>query len=748
MQYPPPESDPQSHGETPVTADDRALSAYPTRDLPAVGWLGAPPVLPEWKPSSRDWIANRETARMQRISNDALATGPVGTVYPPPTASPILPDIPTSPAIRADAPPRQHRHRRFALLVALILLALLLAGGGGAAYWGYGTYTQMNRAANDGAQHLRDVRALLLTKKRISFTTTTLKQALSDTSTAERDFQQLDDQLQGDAGLISVAGSLPGVGKTARALPPVARMALDVSSGSHDLLDALYQLSQGLPQALSTKGTGMTAAQFQQINTEIEQAQQAFTAAQTQRHQFSPADLPGHSLRSSIAEFDALLPKLNSSFALARSAGTLAPALLGVTQPASYLLEIMDSTELRASGGFIGNYGIVKLSHAKLAGLTISDTYLLDRPYLQTHPNSNAPSPYASWWPFQGIWALRDSNLSPDFPTTARLGEAELAAENSEAVNGVIAITPGFVQQLLKITGPIRVPEYHETITPANLEDRIHFYQRHESLTESLNLPPQDQISSVEKRFTALFGRDLFAALRALPESKRAELFPLVLDALADKDLQVYFNNPQAEQLLAQLQDSDAVLSPAGDSLFVVDTNIGAAKANPYIDEQYHDTIALDARGGAMHTLVILYHYARNGPLYGTGTGYLDHMRIYVPRTAQFRGVSGCPTSYAPSQEVGHTVFACQFYIGYRDYQTITFRWYVPGVATRRGNQWRYNLLVQKQAGNTPLAIITATPPPGATLGAAQSLFSKKAGSVISRHAIRSDWSLWFDYAL
>jgi len=645
-----------------------------------------------------------------------------------------------------DIPARGQSRRpwkRIIFLIAGILLVLIGAGIGG--YWGYSTYRQLDGLANDGAQHLRDVQALLLAKKRFSFSLDNLRKARDDAAIAQQDFQQLADQVQGDAGLLAVAQSLPQFGKTARALPPLTRMALDAATGTHELLDVSYQLAQGLFQAASSKSPGMTAAQFQQVNAIVNQAQQAFAAAQAQRRQFSPDDLPSQSLRSSLAEFDKLLPTLGTVFAQAHTLGTVAPVLLGVTRPATYLLEIMDSTELRASGGFLGNYGIVRLDQAKITSFSVRDTYLLDRPYQQTNPNTTPPEPYASWWPFSG-WGLRDSNLSPDFPTTARLGESELAIEGGGHVDGVIAITPGFIQQLLRVTGPIHVPEYQQTVTPANLEDLIHYYQRHESVTQSLNLPPEDQVSSVEKRFTAIFGRDLFTALQALPQNKRAEIVPIVVAALQDKDLQMYFNDPQAEQLLTQFGFSDRLLSPSGDSLMVVDTNIGAAKANPYIDEQYHDTVVLDAYGGATHTLTIQYHYARTGNLYGLGTGYLDHVRVYIPHTAQFRSVSGCPTSYPPDQEVGHTVLACQFFIAYRDYQTITFRWYVPNAAVQQADQWRYNFLVQKQAGNAPLVIITISPPPGAKVTATQSLLEQSAGTLTTRHAILADWPLWVNY--
>ena len=42
-------------------------------------------------------------------------------------------------------------------------------------------------------------------------------------------------------------------------------------------------------------------------------------------------------------------------------------------------LEVLDSTELRPGGGFIGNYGIATFSGGRLTAAHITDTYLLDK---------------------------------------------------------------------------------------------------------------------------------------------------------------------------------------------------------------------------------------------------------------------------------------------------------------------------------------------------------------------------------
>src|SRR5262249_34451039 len=108
-----------------------------------------------------------------------------------------------------------------------------------------------------------------------------------------------------------------------------------------------------------------------------------------------------------------------------------APALLGVGTPSTYLLLAMDRSELRTGGGFIGNYGILTLQNAHLQQTHLQDTYVLDAAYF-AKTGKEPPATYP-WWPYHGAsaeygWGLRDSNLSPDFPTNARTALGILSA--------------------------------------------------------------------------------------------------------------------------------------------------------------------------------------------------------------------------------------------------------------------------------------------------------------------------------
>src|SRR5213593_2478647 len=250
----------------------------------------------------------------------------------------------------------------------------------------------------------------------------------------------------------------------------------------------------------------------------------------------------------------------------------LAPTLLGIGTPANYLIEVLDSTELRPGGGFIGNYGIATLSGGRLTAAHITDAYVLDRSFEATGKSIAYPPAYA-WFPLAPTgWSFRDSNLDADFPTAARYGEQNYKLEGGTVpVQGVVAITPAFIQQALALTGPIKVSEYGEIVTAQNLIDRIHYHQLGGDVASksSSHIPPNG--TSQRKQFISLLADHFLARVHQLPSTIFPRFLQLVINSIRAKDVQIYLNSSAAEQYLAQNHLDDAIQKSTGDSFMVVD---------------------------------------------------------------------------------------------------------------------------------------------------------------------------------
>ena len=323
---------------------------------------------------------------------------------------------------------------------------------------------------------------------------------------------------------------------------------------------------------------------------------------------------------------------------------------------------------------------------------------MLDKPFESAGGTIPHPSAY-SWFDIGGSsWSFRDSNLDADFPTAARYGGSTYKEEGGKVpVQGVIAITPGLIERALAITGPIYVPEYHETVTVQNLIDRIHYYQLGAHSGSDL-VPSPDGHSSLRKRFTELLAEHFLERIRQLSPSALGGLLRVVVGSLRSKDLQIYFNAGLAESVLQSSHLDAAIQSPSGDGLFVVDANIAFNKANNLMTYTLEDQVTLDAQGNAVHRTAISYAWTTKGDLYNGGPLYRDYVRIYVPPGSLLQVQDGWEPRGA-GEAFDREVWAGLFTLSYGQTRTITLTWVVPGAAKKDAAGWHYRYLIQRQAG-------------------------------------------------
>ena len=366
---------------------------------------------------------------------------------------------------------------------------------------------------------------------------------------------------------------------------------------------------------------------------------------QTQTRTISINSLPvSAQQRDQLVQLLQALPQAQSDLVQVLELLGAANWMLGVDQPRTYLVQTLDRAELRPTGGFTGQYGELHVQGGRVAPFTLRDISLVE--YVNNSPTAGqlAPPPYRSWWPFAN-WGLRDSNVSADFPTSAQIAMAQYELEVGHPVDGVIVITPFLIEHVLQIIGPVYVPGYKETITAQNLEDRLHYYQLNNSgIANQIAQSPGVTSTSDRKRFTGLLAQLLLNKIRQAPSGEILALARVMLHDLKTRDLQVYFSNPQVEDLLMKYNYASQVdRSTTHDGLFVVQANLSASKASQYVQTIMHDTVTLDANGGATHVLQLRLVYNQIGPVYGYDT-YRDYVRIYVPPDSKFLWGDGFDT--------------------------------------------------------------------------------------------------------
>src|SRR5579871_3972860 len=307
--------------------------------------------------------------------------------------------------------------------------------------------------------------------------------------------------------LVNVAGApLSAISPQVRDLRLLARIGFDLSSSGDEGLQVARTILtplQGGALAADDTTPGLTQADIAQAQQVLADASSRVQDALAAYNQLDRNALPGP-LRpgTKLGNYLQLLPIMPQVLGELTTLMNSVPALLGIGQPAYYLVLAMDRSELRPIGGFTGNYGILTLvggKQSKAHPLSLSDVYQLDGEYYSHYvPNPipgqcgfQGPQPpeYYWWWPvrYDGAckyaWGLRDMGLSPSFPDNARTAmqiveDTPNAVPNNAPLQGVIAFSPVLIEDLMQITGPISMPQWtKDPITPQNLEYTIHAAQ-------------------------------------------------------------------------------------------------------------------------------------------------------------------------------------------------------------------------------------------------------------------------------
>ncbi len=644
--------------------------------------------------------------------------------------------------------------RRARITTAIVCACLLLCTLGSLPlYIAYAAqYQQIMRNAHDGLQHLKNAETSFKAIAKNPFDLKSVTQARTELAAANHDFTLVDTQLK---QLPSAARALPIAGSKLSAALRLVPLAVEGTQAGVLGCDALSVLISSLKDPLNPKAQGLTSANLTVIDHDFAQIQTLFNTIVGQITSLQPSDLTLDArLGPAVAAFKAKLPQIKQAVQDAQTMLGLAPLLLGVGKPTNYLVEVMDSTELRPGGGFVGNYGILTLSGGRLSGLHIQDVDLLDSSVKYGSQTISIPSTY-NWFTTYTRWGFRDSNLDADFPTDARNGEQLYKQEGgTDQVQGVIAITPWLIQNAMKITGPIYVNEYNETVTPQNLVDRIHYY----ALTAGVAAGPDTTYdpssqTSLRKRFTGYLFTHFLAKVKQVMPQEMSKFVQLFIDSLHSKDVQIYLNPSSAEALLQRYHLASTIQAPAtGDSVFEVDANIGANKSNYFLTYAMSDQISIDQSGTATHHLTVTYTWPPN-PVslvkdYAAGVAnrYHSYSRVYVPPAAVLQSEKGwvAPTS---STAFDRKVWGGTTYVYYGTTLTISLTWKVPGAATHDASGWHYRLLFQKQSGITWQLNLQVTLPTCATIKSAPTGFASTGPHATGvKEPLLNDLNLDFDY--
>jgi UDP-N-acetylmuramyl pentapeptide phosphotransferase/UDP-N-acetylglucosamine-1-phosphate transferase len=250
----------------------------------------------------------------------------------------------------------------------------------------------------------------------------------------------------------------------------------------------------------------------------------------------------------------------------ASDAAALLPHLFADGTKRTWFLAIQNPVELRATGGFLGAFGILSAENGKLNLERFESNNEL--PVVRT-PAPASEEFARNYDKFYARTFWSNTNMTPDFPTAASVLAGMWEQSTGRQIDGVIAIDAVGLNQLLGIVGPVSVAPVGEVTTDNFL--RL-------ALNEAyIRFPEKDNRS----RFLIEVGNEVWRRLLAGNFSNPTSLMVPMGEMVATKRIQMW--SPDQLDRLKRLglagelrPDEDA------DYLLVVGQNAAGNKVDYY----------------------------------------------------------------------------------------------------------------------------------------------------------------------
>jgi len=358
-------------------------------------------------------------------------------------------------------------------------------------------------------------------------------------------------------------------------------------------------------------------------------------------------------------------------------------------QTRTFLLLLQNNYELRPGGGFLGQYGVLKIQDGKIVSFFVEDANLLDQ---RITAKITPPWPLRRYMQIKN-WKFRDSNFSPDFPENVEKAEYFYRLGNRATdFDGVIAINADVLNHVLEITGPISVSGYG-TYTSENAAMELEEDVEKAYLGDDVPAESKQHRKDVMKRLAAEIVN------RAMNIQDLKKFADLGLTELHDKNIQLHFDDQELQSLVESVHWDGRVTTDWGtdkDYLFVVDANLGALKSDYHVKRSL-DYVVDFTTGTPTATLTYTYdHTATHGDW--RTSDYHTYTRVLAPLGSKYIEESRVKTggvSTWDDENWKKTVFSYKVdaLIGTTLPTGISYT--LPPTVTAKN----YELLIQKQSG-------------------------------------------------
>lgn len=472
-----------------------------------------------------------------------------------------------------------------------------------------------------------------------------------------------------------------------------------LSASGVALADDLQKIREGIEQNRGDllKSGQVVIARMDSLQKHLDQTQSRLTLVKATADVYQ-GSVSSAQLQAAISKIEQAMPQLNDSLATARQLTEGAKLFLGHQHFQQYVLWFQNPAELRATGGFIGTYGRLKLDDGAVKDLKVDSIYAVAN-QANAVIKEKPPAPLTRFAPAGGIWGMQDANWSPDFLASARQFQKDYEKGGGPTTDGVIALTLNPVVEILKVVGPVEMPEYNYTLSADNFQSLIQQDQQQKS-----------QVGDTDpKKILRDFVPKLLGKIGAAPMDQQVQIAHVIAAAAAAHDLQMTFSDPRLQSLVERYH-IDGRLPDRPGFVGLVDTNIAGFKSSTDVETRLDQHLTMAADGGVSGEVTVNRNYSGAS----SDKPNTTFSRLYLPAGAVVDATDGYNTEPAPvttEQTEGHTVVGGWVDVEQGATRTYTVRYHLADKVDLAKGQ--VPLFVRKQAGTAVTYGLTVDLPAG-----------------------------------
>jgi hypothetical protein len=483
-------------------------------------------------------------------------------------------------------------------------------------------------------------------------------------------------------------GPLTSLGLGVPVLGPHLSAARDLSELGLTLSGTGATVATAVTQGLSVTGGRVPVDEIARLAPDLARAagdlrQAQRTTSGIQRSFLLP------SLRARLVDLDARLEQAGGEAELAAQVAEVLPAILGGDGPRRYFLAIQNNAELRATGGFIGNFGELVAEDGRLRLERIGRVAELNQggPPVK---DLQAPQDYLDRYSrFDVASTWQSVNLSPDLPSVGQVIQGLYPQSGGSPIDGVIVIDPIGLAGILQLIGPVDVEPWPEPITADNVVD-VTLNQAYIDFDN--NDDRIDFIGDVAEMAATVFtSADLGSPTRILK--------PLGQPARGGH-LAAWFTRPEEQALADVLGIAGRVEPTEADSLLVVNQNAGAGKIDYYFRRRLDYDVQLRPDGDLLGVTGRLQIDMENqapaeglpryiiGPFndrFQAGENF-SYFSLYSPLALTGATWDGAPIELDAEEELGRNVYSAFLSIPARSTRSLEVQ--LEGSVAPQGDGW------------------------------------------------------------